>query len=396
MARLALVLVFCLLALASPPAWGQQPPTDPVDWAAECRDVYYRSAEGREDLARRLGELTFQKYSPELKKAGFAVTGAELTAETLGALDTVPALSGLGRSLNNLGQFMTLFALLSDTVAGQSGPRNAFLDRRFADFFKDSAFWAVEVFVKSPAVRGAFWLTQGADLLLQAFNAYLVQPFFDTYERMWWGAYEHYFLQGPGKRGLDDWLTLFGQSDRAAYTEAMDSFFSSPGVAGEQFVDYWSADGPWKTWFADADQVIQASTDDPDRLKRLIQINHNADRAAQVLGERFRARFFIRHLRERLETRSRVLLEQERQRLADQARQEDARIRAAIRDGARAGRLEVRVEDSSSGAGVPGASVKVEFGEEGAGQTSGTDQLRRHRGAGRARPDSGLRRGLSP
>ncbi len=197
--RLLIAQLFLLLLTL--PALAQEKTPDPIDWTEAYKREYYSTPEGREDLADRLGQLTAQQYAPEFTHAGWLVGGLDILLDP--KTSKAVGLDKLASRFGNFGQYQVMFGLVSDIIAGRGGKRLSFMDAAYNKAFKDTTFWVVGTFVTNRAIKGAFWLTQGVDLLLAAFNEVLVQPFFDTYERMWWGAYEHYYLAGPGKRGLD-------------------------------------------------------------------------------------------------------------------------------------------------------------------------------------------------
>ncbi len=177
----ALLLSFLAVSTARPAAAG------PKNWGEIYRQVYAATPEGREDI---FGRLNPAAYKTDMETLGFSFESIDLLFA--GAREN-KTFGVLNHYVDDITQLMTVFVMLSDLAAGKD------VSKLGPEFLKDTTLWVggsvIPRFIgkgaATLALKRAVWVTQAVDLILKAGNSLLVRPFFDTYERMWWGAYEH-------------------------------------------------------------------------------------------------------------------------------------------------------------------------------------------------------------
>lgn len=379
-----LLLIFMLLTSA---ALAQDEPESDT-WLKHMRlnEAYWQSDEGKLRAIENSYSIGLLQYKEQLEAAGWSVEGLlecwEVVSQGGQATPLSAGLTKLSNGFQTTGGLLALSQLCSSLYYDDPALyRGAYIPEAYREPLKEMVLALMAntlseggtLYVTlgeglSLVARRAFWVSQGADLILKAGNYFLVQPFFDTYERMWWLTYQDYFLKGEGFLSTESWFAICQEGKNtvgfpAAYKSHMNDFWEE-GRAGQAFVEFWAEGGDWQANpLTSEDSDLAALKENPGKLPILRGTHKTPDRAERNFSDRFMARFYRDHLNKPLTLKARELLAQEsdvlkRRMLAEK----QANLREIERSSA-LGALDILVRDRRNPAGLSGASLKLVYGD---------------------------------
>ncbi len=271
---------------------------------------------------------------------GVAVTGSSVAASALSP--DAPFSRSLGEVnnlLTDLGALLVTYDLFYSLYVDQS--------------FKEDDMWG---YVKSAMLYYINRFPANATMAAWAFNlafvdyvlTKVIEETLTDYEESWYDAYQWFFLQGPGKMGMQEWADLFepawAMGEGEDYVTYLDSFWNNPErfrlptgnpIATAEIFDYYFNEVEHKS---------------PPTLYR-------SGLANAKLQESFRGRF----VREHLVAGMRMILDHRREmfegKILNDIRARQKRLIAEIRRLTERKDWTVTVVDSSTGQPVEGATV---------------------------------------
>ncbi len=358
---LALAALFALPGVAAADDLGD---LNAVEWAEEfdalwsIEDTKERERRSTQLVARMVAQMARDQgneavaglvlasieelsSNPGVVNAGaIGVTGSSVAASAISPDAAFSrSLGEVNNILTDLGAFLATYQLFKALYVDQN--------------FKDEDMWG---YVRTGMLYYMNRFPMNAASAAWAFNLAFVdyaltkvlEESLTSYEEAWYDAYQWFFLQGPGKMGMQDWADLFEPAwaggEGEDYVTYLDSFWDDP----ERF----RLPGGAATTTAEIFDYYFTEVEG-----RRPPFTYRSALANARMKDAFRGRLVRNHL----VTGMRMILEERRDlfegRILNEIRAREQRLNAELRRLTERRDWTVRVVDSSSGDPVAGARV---------------------------------------